>query len=115
MLAVLRARLALVALAVVLLASLPGPVMAQAVPGDDVGNVDPPAEGSDSSDPSDSIDPELGDGEINPVMYYSMGGDGCMACRGGETGAEEAASEAASSAADRAVDQALPHPADLLP
>ena len=112
MLAALRTRLAVLALAGILLASLAGPVMAQEVPVDDIVAVDPPAE---DSDPSESVEPGIDEGEIDPVMYYSMGGEGCMVCRGAEAGAEDAASELASSAADRAVEQALPQADDLLP
>ena len=116
----LRAHLSVLALASLLLLSLVGPVMAQAVPGDDVASVDTPAGPEGSGGAGDSTDPVpddpvvLDDGGTNPVMY-SMGAGGCMACRGGEAGAEDAASEAASSAADRAEEQMTPSATDPAP
>ncbi len=149
----LRTHLKALALAGLLL-SLAGPVVAQAVPGDELASLDTPSDPADSSGPGDSTDPvtddtpfqadlgwpdevdstdpvtddtpfqaDLGsadlnspdEGEIDPVMYYSMGADGCMACRGSAAGAEEAASEAASSAAEHALDQMAPAPSDPAP
>lgn len=148
--ALLRAHLKALALAGLLL-SLAGPVMAQAVTGDEVVSVDIPSEPDDSSfsEPDDSaviddttfpddsallddttipddsvviddteiVDPIIvvderemlgsDDGGFNPEIYYTMGREGCIVCRGGDAGAEDAASEAASSAADRAVDQII--------
>jgi hypothetical protein len=132
----LHAHLKALALAGLLL-SLAGPVMAQAVPGDEVASVDTPSDPVDCSGPGDSTDPvtddtpfqaDLGspdlnspdlnspdEGEIDPAIYYSMGAEGCMVCRGGDGGAEEVASEVASEAAERAVDQLAPTPSDPAP
>ena len=116
----LRAHLSGLALAGLLLLSLAGPVMAQAIPEDEVASIDDPSGPGDTSGLDDStavLDDAvvLDDGEINPEIYYSMGADGCMVCRGGDAGAEEAATEAASSAADRAVDQFTPSTSDPAP
>lgn len=122
----LRAHLPGLVLAGLLMLSLAGPVAAQAVPGDEIATVDtqPGVVECPAPVPDDTaILPEpvpddtamVDDGEINPVMYYSMGGEGCMACRSSDAGAEEAASEAASSAAERAVDQIAPATSDPAP
>ena len=94
----LRAHLSVLALASLLLLSLAGPVMAQAVPGDEVASVDTPAApgdigGAENEGPGDSTDPVpddpvvLDDGGTNPEIYYNMGAEGCMFCRGGDAGA----------------------------
>ena len=118
--AVLRTRLAVLALAAMFLPLLALPVTAEVEPSDDVVSVELPLEDGGPLDnvdqPSEdddliSIYPGIVDGET--VWFY--GSEGCMACRGAEAGAEDAASELASSAADRAVEQALPQADDLLP